>query len=367
MQRHGEPRIAVPARVGHRIERDSVFTIPYQAIDFKGTIPATGLLDCSWPFLLRSAVSLSASTPGVAGSGGNWPRAEWMEALWRLAIVRANLRGDGGRRPLIKTQSFRNLDPSEKAAVSFFLGQVSAKVFAEALLDCPQFLRVDAQLSVRGARLRGTRPDFYGLSSRAATIATEVKGCSGMWTRVNVPRAKAQARALPQILGGGAHTSVVHIAYFERDQWKARLVDPPRSRSADGPTKESAYRRYYAPLVRLVEAGDPEPLRMGGADYVVANLDPADIKIGLSKNLFAAVRDERPVEDWPIESALLTAEQGGFSPEGGLADGWRSRVALEADTGVSLGGDGLLVIAGPSWAPEIMALEAKERPGQIKG
>ena len=62
------------------------------------------------------------------------------EAIYRLLIVRANLKEAGGY--LEKTNSFKGLDPSEKGAVSYFLGLASAKLFSARLLGVPYLMHL---------------------------------------------------------------------------------------------------------------------------------------------------------------------------------------------------------------------------------
>jgi hypothetical protein len=85
-------------------------------------------------------------------------------------MVAANLRQQGYLQPLLQTVDYRRLDPSEKGAISFFLGQVSTKLFADQLLGVPILSRVDEALRVHGLPARGRRPDFYGYGPLVVAI-----------------------------------------------------------------------------------------------------------------------------------------------------------------------------------------------------
>jgi hypothetical protein len=94
------------------------------------------------------------------------------------------------------------LDPSEKGAVSFFLGQAQAKLFAHEFFQVSLLVPDDSYLAHLGMRRRRTRPDFIGFHGRNVAIALEAKGRSpNGFNRGLVARAKKQASSLPGIAG----------------------------------------------------------------------------------------------------------------------------------------------------------------------
>lgn len=271
-----------------------MFHIPYETAGFSARVPGQGRLLCSWPALLRSALMLSGSTAGAGRFGTSWLPGVTLEYLWRVALVGANLKQQRGIRPILQTDQYRGLDRSEKGAVSFFLGQVSAKHFAEHLLGSPIFTRVDEALEVAGLPVTGRRPDFHGYSLAGDVFATEVKGRSGTWTTKLMRDAKAQATRLPPILGGWAHRNVAHVAYFQRFQWKARMEDPPRSRQGGGPSVDAVLYAYYRPLATLLREREGQSTQFAGAEYAMAELPDVDLRLGLRRDLFAVVADLVP-------------------------------------------------------------------------
>ncbi len=349
------------------------FAIPYEADDFPPGVPAAGQLPCSWSGLLRSAISLAGSTVGSGRIRSSWLPGTALEFAWRAALVGANLRQHRRHmRPLLQTAQYRRLDPSEKGAVSFFLGQVSAKHFAEHILHAPVFARVDEAMQAAGLPLTGRRPDFYGWGPTVGVFAIEAKGRSGLWSNPTMQKAKQQAQDLPPVLGGGAHSAVAHMAYFERREWKAWLLDPPlRRRQGNGPSLEAVLIAYYQPFARLLdERAAGNVAGHDGAVYDMAELPEVDLRIGLRRDLREA-----------FVLPGLTDEERGAKLRLGLADLRREltsqenlaqHVAVslqraaqlaedEDDTGRSAGADGVLLEAGPSWNPEVMALEPSER------
>lgn len=164
------------------------------------------------------------------------------ELAWRVAMVWANLIPGPELRC---SAAYQRLDPSEKSAVSFFLGQVQSKLFAHRLFGVDIFVHLDRVLELLGQQRAKTRPDFIGIDATGnLALAVEAKGRSHGWTQQVVAAAKNQARALPGVVGA-ASTSYAHIAYFASGEWRARLVDPPRRRTVMQDVAASDLRRAY--------------------------------------------------------------------------------------------------------------------------
>ena len=271
-----------------------------------------------------------------------------------------------------QTGQYRSLDPSEKGAVSFFLGQVSAKHFAEHLLAAPVFARVDAAMQAAGLPLTGRRPDFYGWEPTVGALAVEAKGRSGIWSNHTMQQAKKEAQLLEPVLGGGGHAAVGHMAYFERREWKAWLLDPPpQRRQGPGPSLESVLVAYYRPFERLLaERGAGRVDVLAGAECDMAELPEVDVWLGLRRDLRAAFTQEGLADEGRgAKLKLALAGLGGADGQGeafaqvGLRLDRAARLAEEETAERrSAGADGLLLQAGPSWDPELMSLEPDQRP-----
>ena len=65
-------------------------------------------------------------------------RERALEMRWREAMIRASV--PPGPRYFYKSSSYRRLAPSEKGAVSFFLGQAQAKLFAHDFFHVDKFV-----------------------------------------------------------------------------------------------------------------------------------------------------------------------------------------------------------------------------------
>lgn len=184
------------------------------------------------------------------------------ELAWRIAMVWANLTPGADLR---RSPAYQRLDPSEKSAVSFFLGQVQAKLFAHRLFGVDVFVHLDRILQLLGKPRAKTRPDFVGIDAAGKlSVAVEAKGRSQGWTQALVKDAKLQATSLPGVVGRSS-THYVHVAYFASDEWCARLVDPPRKRAvvrdlSTGEVRQAYYRTLAQSFASLKsrDAGDSD-------------------------------------------------------------------------------------------------------------
>jgi hypothetical protein len=159
----------------------------------------------------------AAKTIGVTPFGPRLYRSPALELQWRAAMMRASVRPDLGR--YWRSDSYTNLDPSEKGAVSFFLGQAQAKLFAHDFFRVSRFTHYDAYLASQGVPRRKVRPDFIGFYGKNVAIGVEAKGRSRGCQDALVAKAKAQARSLPIINGHRATATYAHVAYFWSDEW----------------------------------------------------------------------------------------------------------------------------------------------------
>lgn len=313
----------------------------------------------SWPELIWAAVSV-----GVSPTIPLMPGRPLAEMGWRALMTAASLEEDGGR--FHKSMGYRRLDPSEKSAVSYFLGMAQAKVTCARLLDIPHLAHLDSVLAAAGLTTRRSRPDFIGfdLTTSTNSAAVEAKGRTHGWTTDLVARAKGQAAALPSIIGRPNTIEVASVAWFETDfSWHAHLEDPPRrAESETVVSQEEVLHGYYAPLVRAVISGesitpdleaDGSATTLGDMAMTTVAVPDCDMTVGLPTALVEAVQPALVVAGGGQVSdqkvATLSAE---LLP---LATQIRQVVALSDEAAMAdsarafVGGDGLYVALGESW------------------
>lgn len=241
------------------------YNIHYDVVAFPGRLPNGLVCPASGRHVTTMArLVWAATTAGVTPFGPRLRYSRALEFQWRAAMMRASIQPDRGR--FRCSDSYAQLDPSEKGAVSFFLGQAQAKLFAHDFFLISRLVSYDWYLAYLGRSRRGTRPDFIGFRGRSAAIGLEAKGRSPgrVKPRSVAATAKKQASSLPTINGHPLTATYVHVAYFDRDRWCAHLEDPPRARQGEPVDPAPLTLSYYLPLVDALRTRDAEAVSLDG-------------------------------------------------------------------------------------------------------
>lgn len=320
------------------------------------TRPASGTMSVSLAELVWGAVTVGATPISMGGT----PRP-LLELSWRAAMAAASVEEDRWSGRWVITDGYRRLDPSEKRAVSYFLGMTQAKIMCQRLLHAPHLLHLDAYLAMTGGLTRASRPDLIGLSLPAMdiTIAVEAKGRTGGRDDGVTRRAKEQARSLPGVLSTSSALRVASVASFDsRGWWQAYLEDPPGPfQPLDSLTAGALLAAYYRPLAAAVlEAG----VQISDDDATtLAQLPGIDLVLGLPTVIVTAMRA------LPLAGLVTTGQLqdvGATLLEGvpSLSFVSRARTASRAGDEEDVGGpqgrlspftglDGVYIRLGPSW------------------
>lgn len=291
----------------------------------------------------------AATTIGTTPFGPRLHAGRALEVQWRSAMMRASIEP----RPVHYRRSDRyaRLDPSEKGAVSFFLGQAQAKVFAHDFFRVSRFVHYDAYLAYHGRSRRRTRPDFVGFCGQHLAIAAEAKGRSQSFDDSLITNAKKQAVSLPGIAGYPTPTTYVHVAYFDRDRWCAYLEDPPRSRRKEEVNPADLTLAYYLPIVNAIRTREPRTSMLQDAmgSYLRAYFAEVDMHLSVRADIAALV----PTDEAAAREAAVDRTAGLlYELVLGLDEEWLDQhmgTASQDDGQRFLGGDGVAIELGPSW------------------
>lgn len=229
-------------------------------------------LPCSWPQLIRAAATVGRDVSWASADAGSTFLRH--ERTWRVAMMRACLQqsADIPAARVVRTGAYATLDPSEKGAVSFFLGQATAKYVAEVMFGCIIFSHVDSALRYCRQPAVGNRPDFIGLCGDGRTLVVEAKGRSGSLGGV-LSGAKRQ-------LGGiwSADLTYAHASYFRGRELRVAMLDPEASAAEEVPIG-GVLLAHYHPLRQLIAGGVERTV--GGMPYRVRSFDALDVEFGL--------------------------------------------------------------------------------------
>lgn len=308
----------------------------------------------TWDELLHAAITVGRrGLRDVLAHG----RYSTFEMHYRAAMLLANLQQSQGQ--LRKSDAYRHLDPSEKAAASYFIGLTLAKLMARRLLGIDWLMHLDVYRPfLQPVLLESGRPDLVGLDARRQWHVIEAKGRSNRLDRGVVSKAKEQTLKLGTVRGREPTLRVASVAHFSRGFLSLRLEDPvgQDTDAVDWDLTENQFLRdYYDPFAALID----QKLRVGagefdisaqsetvnGVDFLVAELSDVDLAIGLERSIYEFHRSADDVRD-AIHPALgFASTMTGEAVE---------RIDVPPTTpgysdSVFVGSDGILVRAGRTW------------------
>lgn len=308
----------------------------------------------TWDELLHAAITVGRrSWHDVLAHG----RYSVFEICYRAAMLLANLRQSQGQ--LRKSDAYRYLDPSEKAAASYFIGLTLASLMARKRLGIHWLMHLDVYHdSLQPGLSASGRPDLVGLDAQDEWHVIEAKGRSNGLDPKVVPKAKEQTRKLRTVGGRAPILRVASVAHFSRGTLALRVEDPVgQDQDAAGwdLTENQFLRDYYDPFVALIDqkrrvgAGEldigAQSETVNGVDYLVADLSGVDLAIGLDQRIYEIHRSTEAVHD-AIHQVLDLA-----SPVASRALERIDRTPTTRGDSDSdfVGSDGILVRVGHTW------------------
>jgi hypothetical protein len=216
------------------------------------------------------------------------------EILYRASIIAANVAQNGTN--LIKSTAYLSLDPSEKSAISYFLGLTCCKLLAHKLLNVPWLLHIDvyrAHFMATGQAFRFSssrvRPDLIGLDTRRRWIVMESKGRTNGFSNSLLVDAKHQTRSLRQIGGTYPNLRVAAVTHFRDGRLTVNWEDPEdiNDDNFDLDTTSEDFLFYYYKLIVNILTNN-ETLEING--YTVYTFPNVDLTVGLETTIFDAYK-----------------------------------------------------------------------------
>ena len=315
------------------------------APEFGVRVDCLNYLTVTWMEVIHAAI-----TVGRRGWYDVWQHGSYsvFEMLYRASMIFANL-GESPAGCIRKTVANEWLDPSEKSAISYFMGLTFAKLMATRLLDVHWVMHLDVYAQHLQPTLtpagRRRRPDLVGLDTSGRWCVLEAKGRADRVTDRMIENAKAQTRALRTIRGVDPHLRVASISHFVNKALCVHFEDPKDvdEDAFDLDISETQFTRdYYRPFIHLMDQTRTEAITLQGHKIRVVGLPGADLRIGLNEEIREHMLADKK------ERHLLHRETANW---------------LDESRGILLGGDGILVELGKTWSSEMMSLEPWDRLG----
>ena len=207
--------------------------IPYKSEHFPpGTVQnGRNMLPVTWGDILWAAITVGRPNRYNVSRYGY---ASVYDALFRWSLIWMALEQyDPTTDYLCQTDAAKTLDPSEKSAVSYFLGMTFCKLFATKLLNTPWFLHLDVCRPQIDPILSGrSRPDLVGQEHGTNLwYAFESKGRSNPIDSSVKDRAKIQAQHLLSVNGVACSMHIGAITYFRKDIFRKKYLGTLLERS----------------------------------------------------------------------------------------------------------------------------------------
>jgi hypothetical protein len=331
-------------------------------------------LDFTWAELCKAAITVGRRNWEDVLKFGTY---SGLDILWRVAMVRANLREDPNTGRLHRSDVFDALDRSEKGAVSYFLGMCFAKLALEKLFRVRWLLHLDVyNASLNGYLAFNTRPDLVGLDARQQWTVVEAKGRSWGMPDDTMTTAKRQTRSLRRINDQFPALRVAVGSGFFSEGIKTRIWDPEDydDDAPDVPIDPEVFlKAYYRPLIEYAKLLQSQPyadaqtgrrrrsVELAGFDATLLIDD--DIVASYEQN--ASIWQRTIVPRAATEDSILAeiavlrhaSEESEDAASGRLVQIMdRSRA-----TGINEVIDGVTVKLGDSWDTEYMNRQPRDR------
>jgi hypothetical protein len=206
-------------------------------------------------------------------------------------MIYANLR-EGPSGVLFRSSAYDGLDPSEKGAISYFLGMTLAKLFSHRLLGVPWLMHLDVyRQQLQPILVAHSKPDFVGLNTTHDWVVLEAKGRTNEYEESVLQSAKIQTQQLSTIQGIQPVSRVGSLAYFSAGTLQFAMRDPKgdsgRGTIKDLPIiKDEFLRDYYRPFqVWLQEGTGVRTTIINRRSYRTIDLEEFELSVGLSNEV----------------------------------------------------------------------------------
>lgn len=218
------------------------------------------------------------------------------EILYRASIVFANIAQNGVT--LVKSSAYENLDPSEKGAVSYFLGLTFTKLLSAKLLNIPWLLHIDVyrEQFTRNGQAFGfgssrSRPDLIGLDNLRRWIVIESKGRTNSMRGNVLEEAKNQTKKLRKIGTEDPELRVAVVTHFTNGQLIVDWSDPEGFNEDyfDIQTDTEEYlANYYKLIFNILSSKNNDTKEFNG--FITYTFDNINLTIGLDRKIFNAYK-----------------------------------------------------------------------------
>ncbi|MGW4318036.1 hypothetical protein ACWEMW_02445 [Streptomyces sp. NPDC004684] len=274
------------------------FNVWYRAKHFPSKVVARETDRMTFPIDdLAHALFITGRAPADRAAHGATSLYEW---LHRVALAPAYLRiAPGGR--LMRSDLARELDRSEKVALSYTLGQAMTGIFSERVLSVRFLMHVDRYASRYRLAFDPSskkRADLFGQRLDGGWVVAESKGRSGTVDWKLEQTMIAQKGTIKSIGGVKPDFTFGCAAHFPKlndnsEPLAILAIDPPdfEPEAIDlQVTPDRFIQCYYEPFLIALEEGTHREVR---GDFIVAHYDSLGFQIGLLRSVLERMERAR--------------------------------------------------------------------------
>ncbi|MEU1124812.1 hypothetical protein ABZ371_14875 [Streptomyces sp. NPDC005899] len=305
------------------------FSVWYKAKNFPPKVVGRETDRMNFPIDdLAHALFVTGRAPADRATHGTTSLYEW---LHRVALVPAYLRmAPGGR--LMRSDLARELDRSEKVALSYTLGQAMTGIFSERVLSVRFLMHVDRYANRYGLAFDPSskkRADLFGQKLDGGWVVAEAKGRSGIVDWKLEQTMIAQKGTIKSIGGVVPDFAFGCAAHFPKlndgsEPLAVLAIDPPdfEPDAIDlGITLDKFIQAYYEPFLAALEGSG---YRNSSGDFTVARYDAMGLRVGVLRSVLERVERARNGSVSGLHddvTALLNEQVPEERPAGQFLDG----------------------------------------------
>lgn len=270
-----------------------------------------------------------------------------LEMQWRMAMVAANVEISTDGERWVRTPGYIRLDPSEKSAVSYFLGMTQAAIVGRIALGYPHLQHLDLLIKHQHpakSLANSTRPDLVAADPVKPGIynaVIEAKGRSNDFDKKALDDAKIQAAGVTGLHGLVPVERIASEGYFNAaGHWTSRMVDPDGD--DDDAQLEFGLETYLMLYYRtIIDAGRQSPSWEADGDEYTFTVPGFPLRLRMPSELVEAYDDstEIPSDDERDVEAIITEAYRGLAAEEDRAAATGTDVAAETSDGAGAGGE----------------------------
>jgi hypothetical protein len=243
----------------------------------------TKSLKTSFPEIIWSAISIGKIS---IFEYLRYNKYSYHELVFRISMIEAYLKVSNGK--LQKSDIYLNLDPSEKGAISYYIGNVMTNLISTKFLGIKRILHYDlVKRSLLLSVSSNNKPDFVCQNYRGEWIILESKGRSGGFEKEAIVKAKTQLKSIKKINNSFPVMKAVIQSYYDSSKNLCLYIEDPEEFYKNSDVlkinEENIDEIYYKFIIDLFIQHEEQIIiiKLFEKEFYLIKFDELDIAVGL--------------------------------------------------------------------------------------